>query len=299
MRGSLNGTRKIGALLLCAVSLFSCGKSEPEAQRFAVRGVVQEVKEGGKVLVIDHEEIPGYMRPMIMPFRVKDASESAGLAAGDELTFTLVVQDLASWIEGIHRTGKKGEIKSQSSSNTQPAAPLLKPGDQLPDYEFVDQDNRQVKLSSFRNGPVALSFIFTRCPVPEYCPATMRKFAEVQEFLSKDPEAPANWHLLTASFDSAHDLPPVMKSFGLAYGQDGKKWSMLSSHACCMQELAANVGLRYGEIKGSYEHNLRTVVLDAQGRIIRIFTDETWKPAELVAGIKAAAKPVASAAPTP
>lgn len=294
-------------MVLLGALLVSCGKPEPasppsgdtaekDARRFAVKGVVQEVREEGKVLVIDHEEMPGYMRAMIMPFRVKDPAQAAGLEPGDEIEFTYVVQELASWIEGIKRTGNKGEIKTQSRLDTNPAAPLLGVGDELPDYEFLDEEGRGVKLSDFREGPVALTFIFTRCPVPEFCPATMRKFATVRDTLSRDPAAPAGWRLLTISFDSLNDSPPVMKSFRSAFSKETENWVMLSSYCCSIQELAANVGLKFGEVKGSYEHNLRTVVLDGAGRITQIFLDETWSPEALVAGIKAAAaevKPVA------
>lgn len=281
----------IGWCLAAAGTLLvSCGKPEPEpeARRFAVRGVVQEVRDGGKVLVIDHEEIPGYMQAMIMPFRVKVPSEAAGLTPGEEIEFVYVVRDVSSWLEQVVRTGKKGEVKKPAEAASASPQEILGVGDLLPDYGFQDETAKEVKLSDFRGGPVALSFIFSRCPVPEYCPATMRKFAAVQTALSQDPAAPAKWRLLAISFDSSHDKPATLKSFGAAFGQNPAHWSMLASHACCMEELAKNVGLRYGEVKGSYEHNLRTVVLDGEGRIAQMFLDETWTPEALTAAIKAA-----------
>jgi len=269
------------------------GGASSEARVFEVRGVVQEVRENGAVLVIDHEKMPGYMDAMIMPFRVKDPSEASGLNPGDVVEFRYVVEELSSWIENIRATGETGAVKTRENASAEPAAPQLDIGDVLPDYEFIDEEGREVKLSDFRGGPVALTFIFTRCPVPEYCPAMMRNFASVRETLETDPDAPANWRLLTISFDSLHDTPEVMKSYGAAFGQDGRNWSMLSSLCCSIDELAANVGLKFGEVEGSYQHNLRTLVLDAEGRIERIFTDETWSPQALVAAIKAAAPGVA------
>lgn len=277
-----------GVAVAAGLGLVACGKPEPEARRFVVRGVVQEIRDGGKVLVIDHEEIPGYMQAMIMPFRVKDESQAASLAPGAEIEFTYVVQDVSSWMEKIVRTGKQREVKRPASPEPASQPQTLGIGERLPDYGFQDENAKEVKLSDFRGGPVALTFIFTRCPVPEYCPATMRKFAAVQAALSQDPEAPAKWRLLAISFDSANDKPAVLKSFGAAFGQDPARWSLLASPPCCMQELAKDVGLRYGEVKGSYEHNLRTVVLDAEGKIARIFLDETWAPDALIAAMKAA-----------
>ena len=281
--------------------LASCGpESAPEAEGdaaearlFHVRGVIQERPEvNPNRVIIDHEEIPGYMKAMIMPFRVKDAAELKGLTPGQVVTFDFHVRGSESWIEKVTATGETGEIKKdETADTTKPVAPLLAEGDLLTDYEFFDETGATVKLSDFRGMPVALTFVFSRCPVPEYCPAMMRNFKTVLDTLKADPEAPKAFRLLTISFDSWNDTPEVMKSWASAYGHEvGQPWSLLTSDSCCtINEIGANVGLKFGEVKGSYQHNLRTVVLDPEGRIQRIFTDETWKTEELVAEIKAAA----------
>jgi len=280
-------------LLLAILTAFlaSCGQEQNGAQVFTVRGVVQELPANDpNKIIIDHEEMPGYMAAMIMPFRAKDPAELEGLSPGDVVTFTYHVAELESWITDVDATGETGEVKSLDYPG-EPVAPLLSEGDVLPDYEFLDENGDPLKLSDLRGMPVALTFVFSRCPVPEYCPKMMRNFFDVHSRLEADPDAPEDYRLLTISFDSWNDTPEVMKHWGRAYGhRAGQKWSLLTSETCCtINEIGANVGLRFGEVNGSYNHNLRTVVLDPDGTIRRIYTDETWSTDELIAEIKAAA----------
>ncbi len=259
---------------------------EAETTIYDVRGVLMETKDEGKVAVIDHEEIPGYMRAMVMPFRAKNPAELEGLEPGSELEFEFHVQEFSSWIEGVKATGKKVDIADpeERPSGGAGASRLLEPGSELPDYEFATEDGEWVKLSDFRGSVVALTFIFTRCPMPEYCPLMMRKFKKVSDQLEASDGVPDNWRLLTISFDNLHDTPEVMAAYGKTYGQDQiEQWTMLTTDSCCtVNEIAANVGLKFGETEtGSYQHNLRTVVLDPDGRITRIFTDETWEVEDL------------------
>jgi len=284
--------RILSLLALFFFALVGAGCSDPaeevKMEIYPTKGVVQEVKDEGKVLIVDHEEMPGYMKAMIMPFKVKDPSEAEGLKPGDVITFDYKVQGMSSWIEGIEKTAEGGEVKTddESAAVTSPTE-LLEIGADFPDYEFVDENGLDVKLSDYRGMPVAFTFIFTQCPVPEYCPNMMVKFAEVDAALKADAEAPEDWRLLSISFDTWNDTPEVMKAYGKAYGQDPAHWSMLTTDSCCtINEIGGNVGLKYGEKGGSYQHNLRTAVLDAEGKLRYLFTDETWEPAQLIDAIK-------------
>jgi protein SCO1 len=269
-----------------------CSQSDDPAignfgkRTFPVRGVVQEIRNEGRVLVIDHEEIPHYMRQMIMPFKLAETEPQTSLTPGDEITFTYEVEEVASRISKIQKTGLTKAVKLASIDEITDFndVKIIAPGDLLPDYEFLDQDSQPVKLSDFRGMPVALSFVFSRCPVPEYCPAQMRNFNRVEEALKNHPAAPEKWKLLSISFDSWMDTPETMKAYGQAFGRDTDQWSLLSSDNCCtIHQISGNVGLKFAEKDGSYVHNLRTVILDCEGKISRIFTDETWKVEELVA----------------
>ncbi len=273
----------LALFVVFAAALVSCG-SGGDARVFEVRGVIQELPEDQPLrVVIDHEEMPGYMGAMIMPFRVKDAAELEGLQPGDQVTFEYHVTGTQSWVEKITPTGKRGEVQSSTDLDDSAEEPL-EVGAVLPDFEFVDESGQDVKLSDFRGKTVALTFVFSRCPVPEYCPAMMHKFRAALDSLKEHSELNGHYQLLTVSFDTENDTPETMKTWGAAFGfESGQPWKLLTSDSCCtINEIAAKVGLKFGEHNGSYQHNLRTVVLDSEGRISRIFKDETWKTSELV-----------------
>ncbi|MCZ6673036.1 MAG: SCO family protein, partial [Verrucomicrobia bacterium] len=249
-----------------------------------------EIQDEGRTVVIDHEEMPGYMGAMIMHFRVKNPAEVEGVSPGDEIQFTYQVAELSSWIEDLKTTGKKVEVNSPAPKSTS-SSKLLKVGDPLPDFELLDEQGKPIQLSDYRGSVVALTFVFTRCPVPEYCPTMMRNFHEVDELLKADSQSPENYQLLTVSFDPEFDTPEVLKAYAEPFKQDSSNWDFLSSSSqASVKSLGEAVGLKFGKSKTAiYSHNLRTVVLDESGKITKIFTDETWKPEELVREIKSAA----------
>jgi len=272
------------SLMAVSLLLISCAK-RPEndlssPKTFIVQGYIEKIENDGARLVIDHEEMPDYMPPMIMPFTVKNPKESATLAAGDQIRFAYKVAPTRSWIEDIEKTGLKRSVKPDSDPI--PSTASLNEGDILPDYSFLDENGAEVSLSRYRGQPVAITFIFTRCPVPEYCPAMMRNFGNVDELLREHQSAPKSWRLLTISFDPKFDTPEAMRSYGNTFGYNADNWSLLSATSLePIKSIAKNVGLKFGKKDGSYLHNLRTVVLDPEGRITKIFTDETWSPEEL------------------
>ncbi len=259
------------------------------AKSFEVRGVIQDIRQEGRILIIDHEEIPGYMRQMIMPFEVAEGEPDRDLKPGDEIEFVYEVEEIDSWIRDIRKTGVTKPIKVADVENLPgpEGVPLLGVGDVMPDYTFLDQDGKETSLHRYRGMPVAMTFVFSRCPMPEYCPAMMRNFNEVEEALKSDPDAPAKWKLLSISFDTWFDTPETMSIYGEAYGRDSASWSLLSTDDCCtINEIAGNVGLKFADKDGSFIHNLRTVVLDSEGVIARVFTDETWNVDQLVSEMK-------------
>ncbi|MCG8600132.1 MAG: SCO family protein [Verrucomicrobiales bacterium] len=281
----------LSTLLPVLIFLISCGDNSDSGQTrtFAVRGVVQQQMDDPNMMLIDHEEIPGFMPRMIMPFRVLDPAEFEGLEPGMVVTLNYHVTEDESWATDVTPTGEKGEITWEEETSS---SDLLGEGDVLPDFEFVDETGKKVRLSDFRGMPVALTFVFSRCPVPEYCPRMMNQFAGVREKLDEDPEAPEPYRLLTVSFDHENDNPEIMKTWGSAFGHEaGQPWSLLSTpDAEVIDQISSNVGLRFGEANGTIQHNLRTLVLDGDGKIQSLYTDETWTIDELIADLKAAAK---------
>lgn len=277
-------------LVIFTALLSACERSkvsETEEKVFPVRGVIQQKMPGEPdKIIVDHEAIPDFMPRMIMPFHALEVSELAGLEPGMEITFDFHVVDHESWITGVKMTGKQGAITMESSSPK--SAKTLQTGALFPDYTFLNENGNEVHLSEFRGKAVALTFVFSRCPVPEYCPRMMRHFADVVSRLS---DRPSSYHLLTISFDHEHDTPALLKSWGASFGhREGQPWSLLSTaDGTIIDRIATDTGLRFGEANGTIQHNLRTLVLNPDGTIRKIFTDESWSVDEMVAEIEVAA----------
>jgi len=291
-----------GLTLALALAVTSCDSRTPappapvpssamntSTQVFLVKGVVVTVKLAEKIVRIRHEEIPGYMAAMTMPFEVKDTDELAGVNAGDTVTFRMLVTETDGWIDQI----KKVEV--DPSANPLPAsAPFrivrdvepLEVGDALPEYHFTNQLGQAVSLSQFRGQALAFTFIFTRCPFPTFCPLMSNNLQATQDALLKAPNAPNNWHLLTISFDPEYDTPERLKQYAATHHADPARWEFLTGALIDITALSEQVGLQFWrEPGGSINHNLRTVVVDAQGRVQKIFIENKWTPEELTAEI--------------
>lgn len=262
-------------------------------QVFQVKGVVVELQADGKTVKIKHEEIPGYMDAMTMPFEVRDTNELRGLAAGDPVSFRMTVTDTEGWIDQV----KKLDLpKTNAPPATGPFRLVrdvepLNVGDMLPEYHFTNQLGQAVKLSQFRGQALAITFIFTRCPFPTFCPLMSRNFAEGQTKLLATPNAPTNWHLLTITFDPEWDTPPRLKGYASQFHADPQHWSFLTGTLIDITAIAEQFGLlfwREGD-GANISHNLRTSVVDARGRVQKIFTENKWTSDELAEEILKAA----------
>ena len=266
----------------------------PEAQRktYQMKGVVQEVNPQDKSVTIKHEAVPGYMPAMTMPFEVRDTNELADIGAGDPVTFRLSVTDTDGWIDQIRKTGPK--------TNMLPAMPgfrvsrevePLNPGDRLPEFHFLNQRGQPFSTAQFKGRALAINFLFTRCPFPTMCPATAKNFAATQEKLLALKNGPTNWQLLTISFDPQFDTPAVLAAYAENYRCKPERWTFATGELTEVQGLGELFGLTFWKDEtGSISHNLRTVVIDANGRLQKVIVGNDWSVDELVAElVKAAA----------
>ena len=282
--------RLIPLFLAFFISACSAPPPQEEAPKiFPVRGVVQQrMEEDPSMMIIAHEEIPGFMPRMIMPFRALDPTEFASLEPGMVVTFDFHVADHESWVTGVKVVGGNGAITFEAPKPD--STESLSVGDTLPDYAFTDENGKAMTLGEFRGMPVAITFVFSRCPVPEYCPRMMSQFSAVLERLKTTAKAPAAFRLLTISFDHEFDTPEILKAWGAAFGhRPGQPWSLLSTtEGDIIDDLSSRIGLRFGEVDGTIQHNLRTLVLNPDGTIRRLFTDENWTMEEMVSELVAA-----------
>ena len=267
-------------------------------QTFFVRGVVKEVKPDGKTVIVDHEEIPNYMAKMTMPFKVKDPHQLANLGTNDAIHFRLNVAEYESWIDQVTKTGKAASPfadPSRKSFRLVRDVDVLKEGDALPTYPLTNQLGQAFNTAQFKGQPLAITFIFTRCPIPDFCPRMDFRFAEVTKQIKGMPAGPTNYHLISLSFDVEHDTPIVLLNHAsrvkAQHGADMSQWSFATGALIDIDDLTERFGMTFSRDSGTiaFNHNLRTVVVDAAGKVQKIFVGNEWKADALVAELVKAA----------
>jgi protein SCO1/2 len=264
-------------------------KEEADLTTFAIKGEVVAVDTTQGRVTISHEEIPDFMVAMIMPFKVKDPALLRDIAPGDSVLGTLAVSRTESWLAALSKFGSGAPLEVLSAGDIQMHR-LLKPGDVLPDLTFLDQEGRSVRLAEFKGRTLALTFIYTRCPLPEFCIRMSEFFARIQKELMRDRSLEGQWHLLTVSFDPVFDRPTVMKQYGENYGADFNRWSFLTdpdTSGGTVLRLADGFDMLYENDEGGLiSHNLRTALVDKNGRLAEVIRDNEWKPAEVASKLK-------------
>lgn len=251
------------------------------------RGVLQSLDPKSRQATIAHEAIPGYMDAMIMSFDVPDFGQTKDLQPGDVLAFRLCVAGTRAWIEHISKTG--GKAAPLITAAPADAARELGAGDLMPDAELVDQSGKKFHFVDFRGNALVVTFIYTGCPLPTYCPLVNRNFGAAQSLLARLGQGD-NWRLLSISMDPVHDTPAVLAGFAKYQGADGNHWMFATASEKVVRQLGGSVGLEFKTTNGTIFHNLRTVVVGPDGRIRRIFAGNTWTPQEVVAEVRAAMK---------
>jgi protein SCO1 len=246
------------------------------AQHFEVKGVVREVESDGQTLLIQHEDIPGFMPAMTMPFSLRGTNVSRGFAAGDQVRFELTVTKEDSWISRIEKLRTINVSAGYFGSSDENR---LEPGDAVPDFTLSDQDGKAFHLADFRGKAVLVTFIYTRCALPNYCPLMSKNFSILQRQLTK--EFAGRFHLLSISFDSEYDMPQVMKSYAEAFTKDETSWTFASGNKQQIMSVASQFGLVYLPEAGSFTHDLRTALIGPDGKLIHVWRSNVWTPDEV------------------
>ncbi|MDQ3803294.1 MAG: SCO family protein [Acidobacteriota bacterium] len=271
-----------------AIGLSSCARPEAEAKRYDLRGKVVSVDRAKGEVVLDHEEIRGYMAAMQMPFKLRDRDALAALAGGDLLQATLVVSETDYWLENPVVT--KG-LPGADAGAAEAVAAGPPPGTQVPDVALVNQDGERLSLDRLRGRALLLTFIYTRCPVPDYCPLMSSNFAAVHRELERDAALRPKAHLLSVTLDPAYDTPKVLRSYGAAYteryGEETfEHWDFATGDPAEICRLAQFFGLAYREESGQVVHSLRTALVAPDGKVYKIYRGNEWKPEEVLADLR-------------
>ncbi|MDM7997930.1 MAG: SCO family protein [Acidobacteriota bacterium] len=260
--------------------LASCQRV-PE-KRYEMKGKVVSVDKEQRQATIDHEEIKGFMDAMTMPFNIKEDWALSALAPGQIVEATLVVQGERSWIEGIRISQR------EASDGTETAGTLPKTGDEVPDFQLLNQDGRPIRLGRYRGRPLLLTFIYTRCPLPDFCPLTSLKFSEVYKGLKSASLEGPKPHLLTVSFDPAHDTPAVLRDYAQRFMRpaDFDLWEFATGSEDDIRKITGYFGLTYRPDSGHISHNLITALIGPDGKLRRLYQGNRWAPAQVLAELK-------------
>lgn len=252
---------------------------EPGVRTFEVTGVVTAPPADGRLMVA-HDEIPGYMPAMTMPFAV-GPRVPATLAAGDRVRFTLRVGSDSSVAEGFVVEGRDAAVAAALAAGGPKAEPRLKTGDVLPDFSLTTQAGRSFTAGDVRGRVTALTFIFTRCPVPDFCPLMVKRFQQVQAALDADP-AMADVQLLSVTLDPAFDTPQVLDAYAKAMRADPTRWQFLTGAPAEIATLTTAFAIHVERQGVLIDHTLATAVIGADGRVAGIWRGSGWKAGEVL-----------------
>src|SRR6185436_3513465 len=269
------------SLMVLALCLGPACRRSGNEKRYDFKGKVIVVEPDKHLVTVSHEDIKGYMPAMTMPFAVKNESDLQILAPDDEITATLVINGKHSWLEDLIIT------RQSATAPAMPGAQMAKPGDEVPNFTLLNQDNREIHVKDYRGKTLLLTFIYTRCPVPDYCTLMSDNFAQIDRALGQDPELYGKTHLLSISIDPEYDTPKVLRSYGAAHTERYQSetfahWEFAGGTKEQVKEIAQFFGLTYFPEKDQIIHALRTVIINPQGKVTKIYGGNDWKPEQIV-----------------
>jgi protein SCO1/2 len=286
------GTNHLLNPFMCFLCLFvallvgfaGCRRTGNE-QRYDLKGKVVAVDAENHLITVSHEDIKGYMPAMTMPFTVRNASDLQFIEPDADITATLVVDGKRTWLEDLIITTQSANVAPL------PGSTMAQPGDEVPNVKLRNQDNREIRFHNYRGKTLLLTFIYTRCPVPDYCTLMSDNFAQIDRALAADPELYRKTHLLSISIDPGYDTPPVLRSYGAAHtgryqDETFEHWEFATGTTDQVKEIAQFFGLTYFPEKDQIIHALRTVIVAPDGKVVKIYNGNDWKPAEVLQEMK-------------
>jgi protein SCO1/2 len=267
--------------IVIALALVAVACREPAHREYRLRGQILAMDQGRQEVTIKHEDIPQFMPAMTMTFKVSEARLLEGRRPGDLVTATLIVSGTDARLETLERTG----FQAVAPADVPVArAPVITAGDPVADAQLQDEQGHGRRLSDWRGHVLAVTFIYTRCPVPSFCPLMDRHFRAVQDEIKADSRLRGTAKLLSISFDPDHDTPEVLSQHAARLGADPAVWSFLTGTPGELKTFAGQFGVSIlpDETGAEIVHNLRTAVIDPAGRLVTILNGNQWTPPQLV-----------------
>jgi protein SCO1 len=277
------------AFIFCLVLIStSCKeKPKPEYRRYEISGRVVSVDKNAGQVILAHKEIPGFMKAMTMGFKIKEQWALDALGPGDQLNGILVVDPEGGYIENPVITKASGTQPEPSTSTMHD--PQV--GDKVPDFPLIAQTGKRIHLSQYAGAPLMLTFIYTRCPLPDYCIRMSNNFAETARLLKQnDPKLYAQLRMLSISIDPEYDKPEVLRKYAKNYAgtidPDLQHWTFATGSPKQIKQVADFFGLAYEPQSGQIVHSLRTAIIDKDGKIAFVINGNGWKPEDAVQDIQ-------------
>jgi protein SCO1 len=260
------------------------------AKRYSLKGKVISIDKNAATANIDNEPIPGFMDAMVMPYTVKPSSTLDQLQPGDSITADVVVQtDDTYWLENVKVTSHSKPPADKPTATVHIPAP----GDEVPNFKLINQNGKPTSLHEYRGQTLLLTLIYTRCPFPDFCPRVSHEFSAIERQVRADPARYGKTHLLSISFDPAHDTPKVLRAYG--YSCAGSKdptlfahWEFAAIPLTELPEFADYFALTYKEEGGLITHSLSTAVISPDGKVFKWYHGADWQASDLLQDIAAA-----------
>jgi len=257
------------------------------AKRYPLKGVITAVDFSKPAITVAHEDIPGFMEGMTMEFPVRDDPKVVALLRpGDRIEARLVIDGKVFFLENVLTKGFVPTPTASSSSARPEPNRGVGVGDLVPDFTLVDQTGKPVRFSQFRGEPVAVTFVYTRCPIATACPITVGKFSKIAAALVKEKFGT----LLAVTVDPAGDTPAVLKDYATRVGADPSRWKFLTGDPAAVARVAERFGVLYYPDHGQIVHSQAVAVVDPDGRVANLYYGEEWEPESVLQDLEKARK---------
>jgi protein SCO1/2 len=264
-------TRLRIALPLVVLLTVSC------AERHDARGLVLKVDRPSSTVTVSHDQVPGFMDAMVMPFTVDNPQDLASIGPGDRISFRINVRGDRT---AIDRVQILSAARTDSGLILSPARPVLVAiGEPLPDFTLIDQHGRPVSLHALRGKVVAVAFIYTRCPLPDYCPRVISNLSALRDRFGD--QLGRDLVLLTVTFDPKYDTPGQLKAYAERYDADVPGWHFLTGSVEEIARVCAMFGVEFWPEEGLITHTLQTAVIDREGRLAAAAEGKDFTPRQL------------------
>jgi protein SCO1/2 len=279
----------------------SAGCARSAAREYELQGQVLAIDRARQEITIKHGDIPQFMPGMTMAFKVRDGNLLTGRVVGDLVKATLVVgesalqpdesaseRDSRVYLRTLERIG----FTPVDEPPPLPAASVLSPGQPVSDAALVDESGAPRQLAGFRGHVVAVTFTYTRCPLPDFCPLIDRHFKAVQEHVRVDPVLKDRVRLLSVTLDPEYDTPAVLLKHAAGLSADPAVWRFATGARSEVERFGSQFGvstMREAAGAPGLEHNLRTAVIDGEGRLTTVLNGGDWTPSDLIAALRKAA----------